>query len=996
MNLELSHVGLIGIGYLLVLFGIAFVTERGWLPQWIVRHPVTYILSLGIFGSAWSFYGIIDLASRFGYGTLIYYLGTGAFFLFSPIIQAPLAKLSQRFQLRSVADLLVFRFPSEGVGKLTALCMLLAVVPLLCLQIQAVAETSELLTLAGSKLSSHATGLNSWFNQRDTIALLYCILIAVFCMTYGVNRKHQTGFITAMAFGSLIKVCTLFTVGLFAVYGVFDGFDGLDQWLVDNPEHLKVLHQPAEYKTYHALLLVFIAIGVLMPHVFQMNYVNSSIDATARTISWAFPLFLLFMALPIFPILWAGLKLEVPLAVEYFTIGVPLVADAKLITLMTYIGGLSAASGAFMVSILAVSTMVLNHWLLPYLNLKNRENFYSQLRFLYRLIIITLSMGSFIIYMMLNDRYSMLDLALLTFIQALQFVPGIIAINHWPRANHYGFLSGLSVGTLIWFIGLVLPIITGNDSFSWPWINIEISAGMSHWYTISALSLGFNIVTFCAVSLLTTMSDEEHYSAELCALNELSHPIRMILDVHNVREFKQQLAKVLGETAANTEVERALNYLQLNNSERRPYSLRRLRNRLETNLSALMGQNMASGIMHTLFPYKLPKNRGLTDINLIESRLDGLSHNLSGITADVNQLRLHYRNTLKELPIAVCSLGPDNEILLWNKAMTELTGIASEDITGSHLHNVPLPWGDLIDNFVNNYQDPIYNKRSINKTFVDDDGDTHWYRLHKSLIQHSSLQSTDGYVVLIENITEIQLLEQRLAHNERLASIGRLAAGVAHEIGNPVTGIACLAQNLDYETDLEEQRQTAKQILSQTDRIDRIVQSLVNFAHSGKPDGNNFHSVDICQVVDEAIHLLSLQKYPVYVQFINDVDRDIYVLGDNQRLIQVFINLLANARDASTENGKITVSTDKDDQFVYIYLVDEGEGIAPEHIDKVLEPFFTTKEAGQGTGLGLSLVYSIIKEHNGSIEIKTPVSNNRGSCFVLKLPIYHEAIRISQ
>ena len=84
MNLELSHVALIGIGYLLVLFSIAFATERGWLPRWIVRHPVTYILSLGIFASAWSFYGVIDLASRFGYGALIYYLGTGAFFLFSP------------------------------------------------------------------------------------------------------------------------------------------------------------------------------------------------------------------------------------------------------------------------------------------------------------------------------------------------------------------------------------------------------------------------------------------------------------------------------------------------------------------------------------------------------------------------------------------------------------------------------------------------------------------------------------------------------------------------------------------------------------------------------------------------------------------------------------------------------------------------------------------------------------------------------------------------
>ena len=400
---------------------------------------------------------------------------------------------------------------------------------------------------------------------------------------------------------------------------------------------------------------------------------------------------------------------------------------------------------------------------------------------------------------------------------------------------------------------------------------------------------------------------------------------------------------------------------------------------------------MASDIMHNLFPYKLPKTRGLMDINLIESRLDNLSHNLSGIAADVNQLRLHHRNTLQELPIAVCSLGSDNEILLWNKAMTELTAIPSRDITGSHLNNLPEPWGHLIDNFVNNHQNSIH-KQSINEKFTDYEGNIHWYRLHKTLVQGPSTQSIDGYVVLIEDITEIQLLEKKLVHNARLASIGRLAAGVAHEIGNPVTGIAGLAQNLRYENDAEERRQTARQILSQTDRINRIVQSLVTFAHSGKLDDNHFHPVNIYDVIEESIQLLSLQKHQTRVQFTNRVDRNIHLWGDGQRLIQVFINLLTNARDASPDGGEVILSADREGEFVYIYILDEGAGIAREHIEKVLEPFFTTKEAGQGTGLGLSLVYSIIKEHGGFIEIKTPIKGNRGSCFILKLPIYSEVL----
>ncbi|MCE3251930.1 MAG: histidine kinase [Cellvibrio sp.] len=124
MTFDLSQVALIGISYLLLLFGIAWITERGWIPEAITSHPITYILSLGIFASAWAFYGVIDLAFQYGYGALAYYLGTGALFLFAPVALAPLAELARRHQVHSLADLLVFRYHSHSVGALTTLCML--------------------------------------------------------------------------------------------------------------------------------------------------------------------------------------------------------------------------------------------------------------------------------------------------------------------------------------------------------------------------------------------------------------------------------------------------------------------------------------------------------------------------------------------------------------------------------------------------------------------------------------------------------------------------------------------------------------------------------------------------------------------------------------------------------------------------------------------------------------------------------------------------------
>src|SRR5690606_38209174 len=235
----------------------------------------------------------------------------------------------------------------------------------------------------------------------------------------------------------------------------------------------------------------------------------------------------------------------------------------------------------------------------------------------------------------------------------------------------------------------------------------------------------------------------------------------------------------------------------------------------------------------------------------------------------------------------------------------------------------------------------------------------------------------DGQVIVIEDMTETQLLEEELVHSERLASIGRLAAGVAHEIGNPVTGIACLAQNLQYDTDNKESLQAAEEILKQTQRIARIVQTLVNFSHSG---GARTQPAPILvnRSAGEAIHLLALNKGARPVNFVNNCPPGLHVLADDQRLLQVFVNLLSNARDASAENSTITVDCELIGTLGHITVTDSGSGIAREHLDRIFEPFFTTKEPGEGTGLGLAMVYSIIEDLSGEIDIESPVTEQGG------------------
>jgi PAS domain S-box-containing protein len=983
MSFELSHIALIGIIYLAMLFGIAYAANRRWIPTKISRHPLTYILSLGIFFSAWSFYGVIDLANQFGYGALAYYMGAGAFFLFAPVIQAPLAELCQRFQLRSIADLLVFRYSSQAAGSLATFCMLLAILPLLVIQIQSVADTLQILT---SNTSLRESNFEVWIKQRDVTALFYCLLMAAFCMSFGASYRQYRSLITTMAFESLIKILALLIIGVFSVYGVFGGFGELDQWLLENPQHLDNLYSPNKQSSSHTLLIVFLASSILMPHIFHMNHVDMSIKQITRMLTWAFPALLFIVALPIFPILWAGLKLEVPLHASYFTLGVPMEAGSPTLTIIAYIGGVSAASGALIVATLSLATMMANHWVLPLFKLKKEGDIYAQLRWLQRGLILSIALVSYIIYEVINYRYSLVDLALITFIQALQFFPGVIAINYFPSANRYGFYAGITAGTIVWAIGFITPVVFSITSIHLPIIDMTLRFGADYWENITILSIGSNIVIFALVSRFTHMSDDEHYHAELCAEDELSRPFRRSLDISSAIEFTSRLEQSIGHRAAKQEVNRALEFLEFNENESRPYALRRLRTRIQANLAALMGQSVAVELMDKHFPYSTPKTGEVLDINLMENRLERLGDNIYGLTADVNQLRLHHRNTLLELPIAICSLGADDEILLWNNAMGNITHIEGNDITGSNVNDLPQPWGQLIHDFINS------NDTHINQQTSDIEGNDRWYRLHKSAPNESQSRRKEGLVVLIEDITELQMLEQELMHNTRLASIGRLAAGVAHEIGNPVTGIACLAQNLRYENEEGEREETAKAILSQTDRISRIVQSLVTFAHTGQSSQKDFHKVSVQQCIDEAIHLLSLQKERKQIEYSNLADTNAYIWGDTQRVIQVFINLLSNANDASPDYSTITLKTTIKTPFISIDVIDEGAGIAQENIEQIMDPFFTTKEAGQGTGLGLSVVFSIIEEHQGNIDVVSPVAHQRGTCFTIKLPLYSESL----
>jgi signal transduction histidine kinase len=272
-----------------------------------------------------------------------------------------------------------------------------------------------------------------------------------------------------------------------------------------------------------------------------------------------------------------------------------------------------------------------------------------------------------------------------------------------------------------------------------------------------------------------------------------------------------------------------------------------------------------------------------------------------------------------------------------------------------------------------------------------------WLNLHKADLDRPENDTTDNMsgnaqVIIVEDQTETSLLEHELAHAERLSSIGMLAAGVAHEIGNPVTGIACLAQNLREECVDDQHREMSDQIIQQTRRISAIVQSLVSYSHSGKQDDKPAGNarVSLREAATEAINLISLQKDDRNIRYRNLCDSSAQLVTDRQLILQIMLNLITNARDASPDGGEVDISTSGSEGEVTFMITDRGCGIPPELRSRVFEPFYTTKEPGKGTGLGLSLVYQIVTGLGGTVQLSTPfaTSGSKGTQVIVTFPCY--------
>jgi Na+/proline symporter/nitrogen-specific signal transduction histidine kinase len=953
MQFELWHLFLVGVLYLGLLFVIATATDRGWIPESVASHPMVYTLSIGVYATSWSFYGSVGFADKQGFNFLTIYLGATLAFIASPILLRPILKITETYRLASLADLFAFRYHSQLAGVLVTLLVLAGTLPYISLQIQAVTNTLQIMTNE---------------TEQQLIALMFCITVGLFSILFGTRhislREKHRGLVVAIAFESLVKLITLLSVGLFAVFGIFGGVDKLGEFLQQHPEATEALFAPVQEGPWATLMVLSFAAAFLLPRQFHMIFVESIRRKNIETASWAFPLFLLLLNLSIPPILWAGQTLQLSISPDFYVLGITLEHGSSVLPILTFMGGLSAASAMIIVTTLALASMCMNNFVLPASfppKLSPGTTMYGWLLWGRRFVIMSIVGIGYIFYLIQEHNQGLAGLGLISFVAVAQCLPGIVGLLYWPRANKAGFISGLTVGALIWAFTLFIPLFERAGIIETLLFTIpELSMNT----TDAALwSLLLNSLTFILVSLTSEQSLEEREVAKACSRESFLIPHGEV-QAESISDFEHQLSHVIGYDIAHEEVNRALGDLGLVPGELGPRDLTRLRAQIDRNLSGLVGPVLSRMIVNEHLKIDSATQSALANtIQFVGHSQEKSRTELRGVSSQLDTLRRFHFQVLQDLPLGVVSIDDAGVITSWNKQFSKLTGVEQSDAVGKTIDKLDSPWSDLLAGFIDS------EEFLISKLKVPIGQQVRVFNLFKAVVSRQR-ENHGGIAILIEDNSERYSFEQKLAHSERLASIGRLASGVAHEIGNPVTGIACLAQDLRNDlTDTTAANDGLNQILTQTERISRIVGSLSNYSHAGAADEYPAQQIDLRKVVDEAIHLVSLSHAGRQMSYANDCPGGVLINGFAQKMVQVFVNLLNNATDASEPGQIISIEFEQRRNQLIITVSDQGKGIADEHLPKIFEPFFTTKMVGEGTGLGLSLTYNIIQEHGGSITV---------------------------
>jgi Na+/proline symporter/signal transduction histidine kinase len=1012
----------IALAYIGLLFLVASYGDRMRLARGASSRLLIYPLSLAIYCTSWTFFGSVGLASRTGFDFLTIYIGPMLIVGLAYPFLIRVVRLAKAQNITSIADFIAARYgKSQTVAATVALIAIVGMIPYIALQLKAVASSVSTI-LAEASPGGAAQPL------LGDVALFVALAMATFAVLFGTRHidatEHQDGLMLAIAAESIVKLLAFLAVGVFVTFVMFHGPFALFERASSDPRTSAVLSRLPQFAPFCAMTTLSLFAIVLLPRQFHVTVVENHSEAEIRRAAWMFPVYLVLINLFVLPIAMAGL-LTFPagrLDSDMFVVALPLAAHSELITLVAFIGGLSAATAMVIMETVALAIMVSNDIVVPLVLKRGAarsgepSDAGAQLLTTRRIAIFVIMLLAYIYYRSAGEA-QLAAIGFLSFAAVAQFAPAFLGGLIWRRGTAAGAIAGMSAGILVWGYTLLLPsisdagIVGARILTDGPWgldyLRPQAVFGLDLPPLVHGvlMSLAANIACYIGFSLRSRPTAIERVQADLfvpSSLAPMAPSFRLRRPAVAVEELMSTVARYLGEERTR-EAFASFALTRRISLEPKAEADFQLLQYAEYLLASAIGAASSRLVLSLLLRKRTVSTKAALKL-------------LDDANAAIHYNREILQTALDHVGQGIAVFDKELTLVCWNRQFGdifdlphELTrfGVALEDILRHIARHGET--GEDVDGFI---AARIANYKSADEPFLErfaerglvievrsnpmPDGGlvTTFTDITPSVKSAEALERANATLErrVRERTGELTRLNAELARAKAEAddanvSKTRFIAAASHDILQPLNAARLYVTSL-----IERQRQNESEgddlvsnIDASLDAVEEIFTALLDISRldtgAMKPEIGDFRIDELLQRLEVEFAPLARAKN-LELEF---MPCSLSVRSDRRLLRRLLQNLISNAIKY-TPSGRVLVGCRRRGAKLRIEIYDTGIGIPQSKRRAVFKEFHRLDQGARvarGVGLGLSIVERIARVLDCEVMLKSTVG--RGSRFSIEV-----------
>lgn len=1030
---------LCAIGYLLFLFVVASYGDRrsffrpsnsGGLVVRNARRSV-YALSLAVYCTSWTFFGSVGMASTSGLEFLAIYVGPILAITLGYPLMRHIIGVAKSERITSVADFLASRYgKNTAVGATATVIAVLGTVPYIALQLKAISSSVD------TMVNIYRPRIVDLDGTAFDTSILVTLTLAVFAILFGTRHadatEHQDGLVLAVATESIVKLIAFLAVGLFVVYGVFGGPSDLISQATASAYVSEQFTAQASPSNFLVLTILSFCAFLLLPRQFHMGVVENHELEELKTARWMFPAYLVLINLFVIPVSIGGMvTFGGSVDADGYVLALPINADAWGISLLVFIGGLSAATAMVIVASVALAIMVSNNIVLPlmlrqtsgYAGRRGKHRRQSSADMMNRLlnirrtsIFIMLAMA-YGYYKAAGDSAALASIGLLSFAAIAQFAPAFFLGLFWRRPTGLSALCGMIAGFTVWSYTLFLPTILGPDAslmvngpWDLTWLRPQVLFGLeanplNHGVIFS---LGTNALIYTLVTFIRAPKGIERLQAASFWILGKRPTSILARGGHSItnNELKHVVANYLGRERcerafASFEIRENISFdgRDLAGDAAIGYS--------EQLLASAIGAASSRLVMSLLLQKHEPA--GETTIQLLGEASEALQQN-----------RDLLQTALDQVDQGICVFDSEFRLSNWNRQFRALLNLPASigqvgtpmgqiaDAISSRLAEGTMPSTQLAKSMLETGQgfqitlaaaagmnaDTGLIVEVLTKGLPDGGLVVSWNDITDRVRAATDLQNANETLErrVRERTEELTQLNADLAQAREAAEAANIGktkflAAVGHDILQPLNAARLYTSSLVEKLDQTSSFDLARNIDDSLESVEDILGAVLAISRldSGvlAPNVTSFS-------VDRLFKRLEVEFRPIAeakALKLDIISNDFQVVSDYSLLRRLLQNLISNAIKY-TQNGSVRLDAKIKRNTVVFEVTDTGQGIASEDSERIFQEFQRLdegKQAAEGLGLGLSIVQRLAHTLDHTITFES--TKGSGSSFKVTVPL---------